>query len=895
VGELQSQANARAMSETRAAAARLDEMVRRVGMLPRVIAARQRAMGKGALTDWQEFLGLLLTGEEAREVHGLYIAYEAFRWDDPGAIWWVDRRSWPGLTHVQYDYHDARQEWYAGPRRTRQFHVTEPYFDSGGSDIAMVSLTMPVEVGGQFLGVSGVDLPLVGVERIVREYRIRLHEDSRLDGASAQVAYLASRAGRLMAHPDERLVLGPDRPGALLASLPSGRAVGAAPEGFSQRMGSAGLVRVYWATVPSTGWKLAIEVPESVIVEPAMRAMYRTAVVGGLGVVVVLGLMAWVSARLVRPLERLGAAATSVARGESGQAVDALQGLSTRPDELGSLAKDLGRMAEEVRRREMELAKLNLGLEEQVHQRTLELERALEEADRARSEAELASQAKNVFLANMSHELRTPMNAIIGYSEMLAEDAVDRGQTEVEADLKKIQMAGRHLLGLINDVLDLSKIEAGRMTVEIEDVPLEPLVREVEQMATPLAARNRNLLTVEFGGVQSVIRTDPTKLRQVLFNLVGNALKFTQEGNVRLVVAEREQDGRPVVELAVHDTGIGMDAGQLKGLFEPFHQADASTTRRYGGTGLGLAISRRLARMMGGDIHVESALGRGSVFRLVLPLGPVGSSVGGELRAGSDAAVAGEATGDGRGDVVVIDDDPACLELMKRFLTRQGYRVHTASNGQDGVELVRRVHPMAVTTDACMPGMNGWAVIHALKSDPSTASIPVVMVTASAGEEESRVLGVHDFLLKPVDWGRLTAVLDDLCPDPRMGHVLVVEDDADTRERLERALGKAGWRVETAPDGEAGLENVRRARPGIVLLDLMMPKLDGFGFLAGLRADPSMADVPVVVLTAKDLTEEERRFLTGVSGAVLQKGDVDLSHLIRILRLQASGGGARAS
>jgi len=502
---------------------------------------------------------------------------------------------------------------------------------------------------------------------------------------------------------------------------------------------------------------------------------------------------------------------------------------------------------------------------------TLVQARILEaQARQAREEAESANRTKSAFLANMSHELRTPMNAIIGYSEMLVEEAGDLGQEEFIPDLKKIHSAGKHLLGLINDVLDLSKIEAGKMTLYCEPIDVVTMVREVESTVQPLVEKNQNRLEVHLPDPPGMMHSDLTKVRQILFNLLGNASKFTQAGCVQLTVTRASENGTDWLRFSVQDSGIGMTPAQLSKLFQAFTQADASTTRKYGGTGLGLAISRKFCQMLGGDITVTSVEGQGSTFTMALPArAPEGAAESGAPVVARPVTVAAA----GRPTVVVIDDDPSVLELMERFLTKEGFSVRTAKNGRDGLALARTVQPIAITTDVMMPGMDGWSVINAAKADPLIAHIPMILVTITDSREMGMALGVYDFLPKPVDWERLARIMGRLRLDHGQRPVLVVEDDEATREQLERALKKDGWNVQLATNGREALAVVKVQEPALVLLDLMMPEMDGFEFLDHFRQDSRFARTPVIVLTAKDLTSEDHQRLSGrVSDVIGKKG-----------------------
>ena len=498
----------------------------------------------------------------------------------------------------------------------------------------------------------------------------------------------------------------------------------------------------------------------------------------------------------------------------------------------------------------------------------------------ARDRAEDANRAKSTFLANMSHELRTPLNAIIGYSEMLAEDAQDAGQEATVADLKKIHSAGKHLLSLINDVLDLSKIEAGKMELLLEDFELRQAIDDVVSTVRPLVEQNANLLDVECDPDLGRVHADVTRVRQVLFNLLSNACKFTERGRIGLVVRREHEAGGDMIRFAVSDTGIGMSGEQVGKLFEAFTQADASTTRKYGGTGLGLVISRRLCQMMGGDISVASTLGEGTTFTAHMPAEVVDKrTVSGVTTV--EPAVADDADVAGPG-IVVIDDDPAARELLVRTLTKEGFQVRAAAGGEEGLALVRARAPEAITLDLMMPGMDGWAVLQELKADPATADIPVIMLTMTDQQQMGFALGASDFLAKPIDPDRLVSSIARFAlPECR---VLVLEDDEATREMVRRTLRKAGWQVLEAENGRVGLEKLREALPTLIILDLIMPEMDGFEFLAAIRQHPEWRRIPVLVVTAKSLTVEERLSLEGETVRIVQKGSFSHDRLAREVR-----------
>jgi adenylate cyclase len=509
----------------------------------------------------------------------------------------------------------------------------------------------------------------------------------------------------------------------------------------------------------------------------------------------------------------------------------------------------------------------------EMKQHEAELADLVEKLQIARDAADEANRTKSSFLANMSHELRTPLNAIIGLTEMMVSNAARFGTEKAQEPLERVNRAGKHLLGLINEVLDLSKIEAGKLELHPESVDLVPLIDEVIGTARQLAEQNKNRLVVECQESLGPLTVDPMRLRQILLNLLSNACKFTKEGEVALR-ARKVADGRSWIEFAVSDTGIGMTAEQQQKLFEEFSQADALTARRFGGTGLGLAITRKLARLMGGDVTVASEPGKGSIFTICLPGGtdiPARTFTEGGRRPDGDC-------------VLVIDDDATARELLTDQLRAEGFSVVTASGGLEGLKLAKEVHPSVITLDVIMPDLDGWSVLAALRQDSELSEIPVIMVTILDQKRRGVALGAAGYLTKPIDREQLHRLVERFRAPAQPTRVLLVEDDSFQRERMHAWLESQQWVVQEAANGREALDRLQQSKPDLILLDLMMPEMDGFQVVATLQKEAGWRDIPVIVITALDLDAKDRDRLNSGVQSVLVKETFQPADLVERIR-----------
>jgi adenylate cyclase len=424
----------------------------------------------------------------------------------------------------------------------------------------------------------------------------------------------------------------------------------------------------------------------------------------------------------------------------------------------------------------------------------------------------------------------------------------------------------------------LSKIEAGKLDLNMETVKIPPLIDEVVGTARGLAEQNKNRLIVECPPDIAPLLVDSLRLRQILLNLLSNACKFTKGGEVSLRVMPVSIEGRNWMDFAVADTGIGMTPEQVNNLFEEFVQADQTTARKYGGTGLGLAITRKLCRMMGGDTLVTSEIGKGSTFVARLPTGPAAATVDQPVSALDEPVPSGEC-------VLVIDDDLTAREVIANHLRGAGFSVVTAAGGREGLKRAEELHPIAITLDVLMPDIDGWTVLAALRGNPELADIPVVMATITDDQQhKGMTLGAAGYLTKPIDRDRLIALLQPYQARVRRTRVLVVEDDPTQRERIRSWLESQQWQISEAENGRVALDRLADDVPDIILLDLMMPEMDGFQLITALQGRPAWRGIPVIVITSLDLTAADRARLNSGVEEILLKDSFDPARLVAIVR-----------
>jgi signal transduction histidine kinase/CheY-like chemotaxis protein len=584
--------------------------------------------------------------------------------------------------------------------------------------------------------------------------------------------------------------------------------------------------------------------------------------------------------RVTQPLHQLVDATKAISSGD----------LSTKitvesEDEVGLLASSFNEMAQDLRsniaekdRYAKDLQKLNLELEDKVSARTKELEDANRDLQSANLKIREADRLKSEFLANMSHELRTPMNAIIGFTRLVRRKAADLLPLRQQENLKRVEISANQLLTLINDILDLSKIEAGKMSVNIMPLNLASIVDTCFATVESMVKVGRVRLTKEMPHDLPEMASDQDKLKQIIINLLSNALKFTEEGEVKLSAALENASLR----IAVSDTGIGIPSDALEYIFDEFRQVDGSSTREHGGTGLGLSITKKLTHLLGGTIDVSSVVGKGTTFKVILPLAKIEQEATAEtFKTDEETRAAVEVKG--KKVLLTIDDDPNVLILLKQNLEDEGYYVLGALNADEGIRKAKEIHPFAVTLDILMPRKNGWGVLSELKTDPATRDIPIIVLSIIDNKEVGFSLGAFDYLLKPFDKEAILAALKRIpgVPDKR---VLVVDDDKNAVDLLMQILQDEGYQVKGVFSGAEALQALDAAPHDIILLDLLMPEIDGFELIQRIKANPRLKGIPIIVVTAKDLTDSDLGFLHNGVDRIIQKSGLARDCLIKEVR-----------
>ena len=521
----------------------------------------------------------------------------------------------------------------------------------------------------------------------------------------------------------------------------------------------------------------------------------------------------------------------------------------------------------------------HLGRLERIHlDRTTGYDETITELVRLKEQAQSANAAKSQFLANMSHELRTPLNAIIGYTMLLEEDAKADGRVNAEADLARVLAASRRLLELINDVLDLSKIEAGKTSFQKSIVDLRPLV-EAAASHFGEAERNGCAFEVEIDPEIGIMIGDMARIRQCLLNLLSNAFKFSPDGHVKLTGSVVGRGSSQEIRLSVADTGIGIAHDHVASVFEPFTQVAGSRDRQFAGSGLGLSVTRRLVRLMGGDVRVESTSGFGSTFTITLPR---------DILRGESDAPAEPRLARGKGAknklALIIDDDETALNLMQRRLSQLGYDIITATSGDEGLALARSERPNLILLDIFMPGKTGYEVLEEIRLDETIGSTPVIVTTVDDDRARGLRLGATEYLMKPVSKEQLGQVLS-IYQDQIEGDVLMIDDDQDACHLVARTAGQLGLTVRCAHDGLDGMRMIREKAPSALVLDLTLPGIDGFQILDMIQSDDALKHVPIIILSGRSITMMEHDTIRKAGCTYFTKGDFSPREIAQTLKL----------
>ena len=581
--------------------------------------------------------------------------------------------------------------------------------------------------------------------------------------------------------------------------------------------------------------------------------------------------------RVTRPLHQLVDATKAISSGDLSTEI-AVQS----EDEVGLLGSSFNQMArdpkasiDEKDRYAGELAKLNVELEDKVRARTEELEATNRELHIANLKIREADRLKSEFLANMSHELRTPMNAIIGFTRLVRRKSADSLPKRQRENLEKVEISAKQLLALINDILDLSKIEAGKMSVNFMPFDLAALVDTCFATVESMTQQGKVQLVKEMPDDLPEVVNDQDKLKQIIINLLSNAIKFTEEGEVKLSATLEDTS----LKIAVSDTGIGISPDALEYIFDEFRQADGSTTRTHGGTGLGLSITKKLAHLLGGTVDVSSVEGEGSIFTVTIALSMKEEETATEAVKLEEEPLAPLEMKEKK-IILAIDDDPNVLLLLRQNLEDEGYYVVGALNADEGVRKAKEIHPFAVTLDIMMPQKDGWGVLSDLKADAATRDIPIIVLSIIDNKELGFNLGAFDYLVKPLEKEAIMEALHRI-PGVLTKRVLVVDDEPDAVDLLTQILQDEGYQVKGAYSGEEALRALEAAPQDIILLDLLMPEMDGFEVIQRIKVNPKWRDIPIIVVTAKDLSDSDLGFLNKSVDRIIQKSGLAREDLMK--------------
>jgi signal transduction histidine kinase/DNA-binding response OmpR family regulator len=591
------------------------------------------------------------------------------------------------------------------------------------------------------------------------------------------------------------------------------------------------------------------------------------------------------------PVQAMARAAARIAAGDLSQRVKA-----TSRDEIGVLAMSFNHMSASLDATYRDLEQLNIGLEEKVQERTEELRRQQEQLQEVNLQLEIANRHKSEFLANMSHELRTPLNAIIGFSEVLLDKMFGDLNAKQEEYLDDVLSSGKYLLSLINDILDLSKVEAGMLELELGTFDLRQLLEGSLVMVKERALAHGITLSLDIADNVDTLTGDERKVKQVLFNLLSNAVKFTLDrGKVGIAATKSDT----MVQVAVWDTGVGISADDQQRIFEEFQQVGQGLAGKTEGTGLGLTLAKKFVELHGGTIWVESTLGQGSTFTFTLPV--VGAArhvpllavqedtAGNRERAVEPASA--------RPLVLVVEDDPKGADLLRIYLSEAGYTVDVARDGAEGLEKIRRLAPAAVVLDILLPKLDGWAFLTQVKADPVTREVPIIIVSIIDQKGKGFALGAADYLIKPVQKDDLLRTLRAFSLTAKVQtapvKILAIDDDPKAVELLAAVLEPEGFRVLRAYGGEAGIEIARAEQPDLIILDLLMPEVNGFEVLDRLAQSAVTRRLPVILFTLKQLTAEEQQRVQGRIACLAQKEAFNQQEFVGLVKeaLQRTPGG----